>query len=68
MNDKTRSFMLKYDPRARQALLFGKREEVVARYVELYEEWLRSQGELYAAINYTRQTGNAPDFLQRKGG
>jgi hypothetical protein len=56
------------DKRARYALLYGKMEHVVKEYVALYGEYERTRIELTAAINYMRQTGIAPDFLQRKGG
>ena len=56
------------DPKARYALLCGKRDDVVRSYVELYAEYLRTRRELMAALDYMRQTGVAPDVLKRIGG
>ncbi|MGZ4949775.1 MAG: hypothetical protein ACXVIS_02630 [Halobacteriota archaeon] len=48
--------------------LKGTRKSLVEQYAVLYEEYQRTRLELMAAIDYMRQTGNAPDVLQRRGG
>jgi hypothetical protein len=48
--------------------LKGTRKSLVEQYALLYTEYQRTRLELMAAIDYMRQTGNAPDVLQRRGG
>ena len=48
--------------------LEGTRKSLVEQYAVLYAEYQRTRLELMAAIDYMRQTGNAPDVLQRRGG
>jgi hypothetical protein len=48
--------------------LKGTRKSLVEQYAVLYAEYQRTRLELMVAIDYTRQTGNAPDVLQRRGG
>lgn len=48
--------------------LNGTRQSLVEQYALLYAEYQRTRLGLMAAIDYMRQTGNAPELLQRRGG